>query len=781
MPSARTYISSLKQILTTDLSGQGIDGQLVEQAWLVLFDILKHEDLNLLSTPQLERLLEQRVIPTASTAIDPETSPRKLLIRFVRTHSLHQRDVLLDGYVLALKARGCSKATIRNYLSDIRQFFSISDEKHVESLLTETVLQKFVAQQENAGLATSSIRRKLTTAAQFAKWLRSEEVIDSATADSMYRLSQVYAKPEAEAYIAKPIEILPVVAVSSIEKQPLTEPVMAHAGRPIVSIEKDKSEPIGVVIPPSSVKRPRSGIRLFLPKFGIQGAVTSLALLLSVLGLSLLVRMQFLQNVDRSMAFPTVLTRPTRSLSFQGRLTDSAQNPITNATNMNFKLYTTGPSTTGGTILWNSGNCSVNPDQDGIFSTGLGSDCGAEIDANVFSENTSVWLQITVGTSPNDEVLSPRQSIKSVAYALNSETLQGYPASASAVENTVLVMNNAGEVVLANASPKIKSTGTSGLNIEGASLTLQTTGNGNVNLSPAGLGNIVASRYIYAPGATLSATYAGGDALTLVGNASSSGELTFIGATDPKINILNGENFGIRTSVGGLAGLAERLTVLNNGFVGVGTPTPGYRFDVVSGTAIAARFDGRVIGVNAVNSNELVTKSQLDAVGSALPPATTNGQTLRANGTSWVANSVLFNDGTNVGIGTTAPIANLDIQGSGTTMGSLRVRGNYTNDTDTNSRSHAKLTLTPNWNSGDYPFTIEASAFGPLKFTQSYWNGSAVVQRDVMQIDGSGFVGIGTTVPGARLEVAGQVKITGGSPGAGKVLTSDSVGLATWE
>jgi hypothetical protein len=45
----------------------------------------------------------------------------------------------------------------------------------------------------------------------------------------------------------------------------------------------------------------------------------------------------------------------------------------------------------------------------------------------------------------------------------------------------------------------------------------------------------------------------------------------------------------------------------------------------------------------------------------------------------------------------------------------------------------------------------------------------------------SGSVGIGTVSPGTSLEVNGQVKITGGAPGSGKVLTSDDTGLATWQ
>jgi len=61
------------------------------------------------------------------------------------------------------------------------------------------------------------------------------------------------------------------------------------------------------------------------------------------------------------------------------------------------------------------------------------------------------------------------------------------------------------------------------------------------------------------------------------------------------------------------------------------------------------------------------------------------------------------------------------------------------------------------------------------------WNPTANTPRDMyLQRDG-GNVGIGTNTPGAKLEVAGQVKITGGTPGSGKVLTSDANGLASWQ
>ncbi len=50
----------------------------------------------------------------------------------------------------------------------------------------------------------------------------------------------------------------------------------------------------------------------------------------------------------------------------------------------------------------------------------------------------------------------------------------------------------------------------------------------------------------------------------------------------------------------------------------------------------------------------------------------------------------------------------------------------------------------------------------------------------ILTVHQNGRVGIGTQSPTAQLEVAGQIKITGGVPGLNKVLTSDINGLASW-
>ncbi len=209
--------------------------------------------------------------------------------------------------------------------------------------------------------------------------------------------------------------------------------------------------------------------------------IAILVILSSTLGLG--IYNQFFKNATNPFA-ATSLVRPNRYLSFQGRLTNQFLNPVTAVTSVVFTLYDAASS---GTTLW-TGTCNVTPDTDGVFSTLLGSDCGSEISSSVFSDNASVWLGVKVAA---DAEATPRIQIATVAYALNSETLQGYPASSSATINTVPVVNNSGQIVLAVSSPKIQST-TGTFAIEGQAITIQTpsASNGNVTIAPDGTGQL---------------------------------------------------------------------------------------------------------------------------------------------------------------------------------------------------------------------------------------------------------------------------------------------------
>ncbi len=63
-------------------------------------------------------------------------------------------------------------------------------------------------------------------------------------------------------------------------------------------------------------------------------------------------------------------------------------------------------------------------------------------------------------------------------------------------------------------------------------------------------------------------------------------------------------------------------------------------------------------------------------------------------------------------------------------------------------------------------------------------NGSLILgtnNTDRLNIDAGGNIGIGTAAPAAKIDIAGQIKVQGGNPGEGKVLTSDANGLGSWQ
>jgi hypothetical protein len=143
----------------------------------------------------------------------------------------------------------------------------------------------------------------------------------------------------------------------------------------------------------------------------------------------------------------------------------------------------------------------------------------------------------------------------------------------------------------------------------------------------------------------------------------------------------------------------------------------------------------------------------------------TTGQTLAHNGTTWVSNSNLYNNGTNVGVGTFAPAAKFSISGS------------LSNPVIPSTASTAILRI----GNQNYPaegIDIGHSSASPFSgWLQVGYNG--VVEPFSLQPLG-GNVGVGTLSPSQKLDINGQIRIQGGNPGIGKVLTSDATGVASW-
>jgi hypothetical protein len=124
-----------------------------------------------------------------------------------------------------------------------------------------------------------------------------------------------------------------------------------------------------------------------------------------------------------------------------------------------------------------------------------------------------------------------------------------------------------------------------------------------------------------------------------------------------------------------------------------------------------------------------------------------------------------------VGLGTISPAAKLDVAGQVRIADGTQAAGKVL--TSDASGLASWQTAGAGDNLGNH------SATQNVRLNDYWLSGDGDLEGVFVGTDGN--VGVGKKYPTAKLEVAGQVKITGGSPALGKVLTSDAAGLATWQ
>ena len=318
-----------------------------------------------------------------------------------------------------LKSSGYSTPTVKNYLSDLRHLIVWVSERYQGfefvylNLASLRAYRSFVKEKFRA--KPSIAARRLSSLRKFLSWANGQSLVP----DDLVEASEYILTPD-EKPPAAPLPTLPAV-VSLTSEQP------SESSKTIPEVPKEFHKRI---IHHAKYSRPK-----WYKTYHKHPAHRVLHF--SMLGVFLLLFANVLfgglinelmqRNAPPDLGQVLAVT-PPRILSFQGRLTDSSDVPVSSATNIVFRIYTSTSGDTGSpcaaTCLWESKTWSVTPDQNGIFSVLLGDTGQADtaIPSTLFSDNAALYLGIKVGS---DSEMTPRQRIASVSYALNTDTLDG--------------------------------------------------------------------------------------------------------------------------------------------------------------------------------------------------------------------------------------------------------------------------------------------------------------------------------------------------------------------
>ena len=361
------------------------------------------------------------------------------------------------------------------------------------------------------------------------------------------------------------------------------------------------------------------------------------------------------------MILATVAVAFPAKMNFQGRLTDTAGNPITTAVDVKFSIF---DAASGGVELWTETIVGITPDQ-GLVNQELG--LTTAITSAIFSGDTR-YLAVKVGT---DAEMAPRIPLAAVPFAFRA-------ATADTVPNNSLTANKfvAGQIVTSVASSGSVTTLKDNIVFEGGSgvtisqndllnkitITANSTAGGTVTQINTGTG--LTGGPITSSG-TVSIANGGVAAGQLATGAVTAGAITDDTITEAKLNVMNAAvnntvlsytPTGMAWSAQGSGGdmLKSVYDVANNGRVdyvdnltigqvtagaiasnaimasslGTGSVTSGA---IAMGTITASNLGTNVVTAGAI-ANDAITEQKLNMMNA---PTTSYTLTYTATGMAW--------------------------------------------------------------------------------------------------------------------------------------------------
>jgi len=166
---------------------------------------------------------------------------------------------------------------------------------------------------------------------------------------------------------------------------------------------------------------------------------------------------------------------PPSIITYQGKII-SNNLAVTTTLNIKLSLY---DASSGGTVLYTASGTvgvpaalSVTPSA-GLFSVDLGGSGTNTLNPNIFQNNASVYLEVTVGA----EVLSPRKQITASPYSFNSLYLNGVAATSTASTSTYIPISDSSGNFNFNGVTSTK------LNVSGTSTLATTTVSGYLGIN----------------------------------------------------------------------------------------------------------------------------------------------------------------------------------------------------------------------------------------------------------------------------------------------------------